>query len=80
MIKFLKSFFASCQHNWIVLDKTTVPSRFEILKNGPVGTSCQVYAFDMPKMCYQETQVILTCTKCGKLETKITVNARLALN
>ena len=75
MIKFLKSFFASCQHNWIVIDKATVPSRFEILRNGPKGMSCQVFPMNMANMCYQETQVILTCTKCGKLETKITANA-----
>lgn len=74
MIKFLKSIFAPCQHNWIVLDKTTVPSRIETLKNSPRGMSCQVFTMDMEHMCYQETQVILTCTKCGKLETKITCN------
>jgi hypothetical protein len=77
MIKLIRLIFGlnpPCQHNWIVLDKTTVPSRFEILKDNPNRLSCQAFTMEMEKMCYKKTQVILTCTKCGKLTIETTSN------
>jgi hypothetical protein len=77
MIKLIRLIFGlnpPCQHNWIVLDKTTVPSRFEVLNADTRKLRCQTYAFDMEKLCYKETQVILTCTKCGELKTETTSN------
>jgi len=77
MIKLIRLIFGlnpPCQHNWIVLDKTTVPSRFETLNMETGKLSCQSYILDMERMCYKETQVILTCTKCGELKTETTSN------
>ena len=77
MLKLIRLIFGlnpQCQHNWIVLDKTTVPSRFEVLNADTRRLSCQTYAIDMERLCYKETQVILTCTKCGKLQTETTSN------
>ena len=51
-----------------------MPSRFEILNADTRRLSCQTYAIDMERLCYKETQVILTCTKCGKLKTETTSN------
>lgn len=74
MITFLKKLFQPCQHDWVVLDKTTVPSRLQILKENAAGMKCQIFPMDMERMTIQETLIILKCNKCGNLQTKLTDN------
>jgi hypothetical protein len=74
LIRFILGINSPCQHNWVVLDKTTVPSRYEIMTNNSRGISAMTYPLNMETLCYQETMITLSCSKCGKIESKTTSN------
>jgi hypothetical protein len=75
LIRFILGINPPCQHNWVVLDKTTVPSRYDIMTNHSREVRAMTFTLDMEKLCYQETMVILSCSKCGKIEAKRTSNS-----
>jgi hypothetical protein len=74
LIRFILGINPPCQHNWVVLDKTTVPSRYEIMTSNPRAISATTFALNMEALCYKETMITLSCSKCGKIESKTTSN------
>ncbi len=56
-----------CKHNWVVLDKTTTKSGAEVAKS--VGAK---FSGGTPAMFKYKVFLVLTCTKCGKLDKTTT--------
>jgi len=74
LFRFLLGINPPCIHNWQVLVKETVPSRFEIMNSNPRSLSCQSFPLDLEKMCFKETIIIVKCDKCGELKKIYTAN------
>jgi len=74
LFRFLLGINPPCIHNWQVLVKETVPSRFEIMNNHNRGLSCSTFTLDMEQLCKKETIIVVKCDKCGELKKIYTNN------
>lgn len=75
LFRFLLGINPPCVHNWQVLVKESVPSRFEIMNDAKNRTvSCQAFAIDLEVMCKKETIIVVKCDKCGELRKFYTNN------
>ena len=59
--------FRRCKHNWIVLDKTVLPSAYEqVIKAQPDYRHTQA----IPLMSFRKKVIIImVCETCGKMKT-----------
>ena len=74
LFRFLLGINPPCVHNWQVLAKESVPSRFEIMNSNTTKLSCQCFPLDLEKMCFKETIIVVKCDKCGELKKIYTDN------
>ena len=56
-----------CKHKWKILDKTIIPSRYEIYQTMK-QYAVNAFAIDLERMSLQKTIISYTCEHCGKLK------------
>jgi len=57
-----------CKHQWKLLDKTIIPSKWEIISENRAITKISGNAVSVEDMCIQKVILSFTCEKCGKLK------------
>ena len=57
-----------CKHQWKLLDKTIIPSKWETINKDRAITKLKGDAISVEDFCIQKVILSFTCEKCGKLK------------
>jgi hypothetical protein len=54
-----------CKHDWQLVDKTEMPSRLEIIRQGRSHEVPYLSGTDLYRIAYRRTVLAMRCSRCG---------------